>query len=142
VAINQKYILVCDEVRQENNGKFMVIGLYTPDMTLPQIPFVLPSLTFFIALDSDRPGTHQCRISLQHLETGQVLAQGMGGFGFLRPGLATFPIKFNNVQIMGAGAYTFSLTIDGERDPITTSFNVILNVAPQGQQGFPLPPQR
>jgi hypothetical protein len=50
VAINQKYILVCDEVRQENNGKFMVIGLYTPDMTLPQIPFVLPSLTFFIAM--------------------------------------------------------------------------------------------
>jgi hypothetical protein len=47
--ITQKYILMCDEVRQEINGKLFIIGLYTPDMAVPQIPYAIPSLTFFMA---------------------------------------------------------------------------------------------
>jgi hypothetical protein len=140
MPITTRYVLVCDEVRQENNGKFLIVGLYTPDMTVPQIPFVLPSLTFFLCLESERPAQYQFRLNLQHLESGHVVAQGMGAIGFQRPGVGTFPVRMNNVQLMGAGAYTFSLHIEGEREPITTSFSVILNIALQPQPGTPAPP--
>jgi hypothetical protein len=142
VAISAKYVLVCDEVRQENNGKFIIVGLYTPDLVVPQIPTVLPALTFFVGLDSDRPQNCQFRINLQHLETGQVVAQAMGGFTIQRPGLGPVPIRFGNLQLNAQGAYLFNLQIDGEREPITASFSVNLAVAQQGQQVFPLPPMR
>jgi hypothetical protein len=140
MAITPKYVLICDEVRQENTGKFILIGVYQQDLVTAQLPVILPGLTFFIGVESDRPGTHQCRIALQHLETGHMVAQGMGGFAIQRQGFGVFPIRLPNLQLTGAGAYVFNLQIDGEREPITATFNVILNV-PQ-QPTFPLPPSR
>ena len=34
MSITHKYTLLCDEFRQENNGKFFIIGLYTPDIAV------------------------------------------------------------------------------------------------------------
>lgn len=134
MAITSKYVLMCDEVRQESNGKFLIIGLYTPDMTIPQAPFVLGSLTFLAALESDRPGNFQIRFEIQHLDSGQKVAEGMGAFGVPKPGMGVAPIQLRNFPIPNAGTYVFSLTIEGQRDPITYSFNVIL--APPQTMGF------
>jgi len=134
MSITAKYILMCDEVRQESNGKLIVLGLYTPDMAIPQLPFVVGSLTFFIALESDRPGNFQIRFALQNLDSGQNIAEGMGAVAFPKPGLGAMPIQLRNFGIPNAGTYVFSLTIEGQRDPITYSFNVIL--APPQQVGM------
>jgi hypothetical protein len=134
MTITSKYILMCDEVRQESNGKFLLIGLYTPDMTVPQLPFVIPSLTFFVALESDRPGNVQVRFAVQLLDSGQNVAEGMGAGGFPKPGLGMMPIQLRNFPIQAAGTYVFSLSFEGQRDPITYSFNVIL--APPQQVGM------
>lgn len=134
MAITAKYIVLCDEVRIENNGKLMLLGMYTPDMTVPQLPFSIPSLTFFIALESDRPGNVQVRFAIQLLDSGQTLAEGMGAAGFPKPGIGVMPIQLRNFPIQTAGTYVFSLTFEGQRDPITHSFNVIL--APPQQVGM------
>lgn len=134
MAITLKYILHCDEIRQENNGKLILIGVYLPDMTIPQLPFVLGSLTFFIALESDRPGQFPVRFALQHLESGQMIAQGMGNIGFQKPGLGPLVLPLRNVPLPNAGTFVFSMTIDGQKDQLTYSFNVIL--LPQQQPGF------
>jgi len=133
MAITSRYVLMCDEVRQEINGKFIVLGLYTPDMTVPQLPFVIPSLTFLSALESDRPGNVQIRFAIQNLDSGQNVAEGMGAAGFPRPGLGMMPVQLRNFPIQSAGTYVFSLTLEGQRDPITYSFNIIL--APPQQVG-------
>jgi|SRR6267142_707359 len=134
MAITAKYILLCDEVRQEINGKFILLGVYMPDMTIPQIPFLVPSLTFFICLESDRPGSFQMRFKLQHLESGAVIADGMGNIGFQQPGQGPVPVPLRNIGLVSAGAYVFSLTLEGQHEPITMSFNVVLT--PQQPQGF------
>jgi hypothetical protein len=141
VPITAKYILMCDEVRQEINGKILILGLYTPDMSIPQAPFLLGSLTFFAVLESDRPGNFQSRFEIQHLDTGQKIAEGMGAFGIPKPGMGVAPIQLRNLTIPNGGTYVFSLKIEGQSDPITYSFNVIL--APPQQMGFQpgMPPQ-
>jgi hypothetical protein len=135
MAITSRYVLMCDEVRQEANGKFIVIGLYTPDMSVAQIPVQMPSLTFFAVLESDRPGSVQFRFSLQHLDSGQNIAEGMGASVFQRPGMGVVPIQLRNFAIPNAGTYVFSLNINDQREPITSSFSVILT--PPTQAGFP-----
>jgi hypothetical protein len=126
MAINAKYVLMCDEVRIENNGKLILLGLYMPDMTVPQLPFIIPSLTFFIVLESDRPGNLQVRFAIQLLDSGQNIAEGMGAAGFPKPGLGVMPIQLRNFPIQTAGTYVFSLTFEGQREPLTHSFNVLL----------------
>ncbi len=143
MSVFHKYTLMCDEVRQENNGKFMILGLYTPNIAVPQLPFVLPSLTFFQWLEVDRLGSYTLRIQLQNLETGRVLAQTVVMMDVQQaPTLPTAALniaKFGNVQVERAGAYSLNMSIDGQGDPITIPFDVILNIprpVPQ-QAAFP-----
>jgi len=135
MAIQEKYIIMCDEVRIELNGKFFLIGVYTPDMAVTQLPTIVPVLTFFVMMNDDRPDRHQFRVSIQHLETGQIVGQGMGGFQTGRPGLIALPVRISPIQFASAGAYTFSLYMDDARDPMTYSFNVLLNVVQQQLPG-------
>ena len=135
MPLRKEYVVLCDEVRQENNGKFILIGVYAPDMTVTQLPATLAFLTFFVVMTDDRPDQHQFRLQVANLETGQVVAQGMGGFQSQRPGMVVLPIRIGPIQFASAGAYTFSLNMDNERDPITHSFNVLL-VTPQQPTGI------
>lgn len=137
MPITQKHSIVCDDVRQENNGKFFIIGMYTPDMAVPQIPIVLPSITFFGWIHSDRPGTFPFRMKLEHLESGRIVQQGMGALNFARPGDGISLVRFGGIQLISQGAYVFSMDIDGQSDRLMTQFSVLLNLPAQA----PIQPQ-
>jgi hypothetical protein len=141
MAITAKYVLVCDDFRREDNGKFIIIGLYTPDMSVPQIPFVMPTLTFFMNLESDRPGNFGFRLRIQHQDSGAVVVEGMGMIPVGNPQQPIIiPVKVGGVQFNNPGLYSFSLTLDGQNDPIVATFNVQLGTpgapGPMGPQGM------
>jgi hypothetical protein len=139
MAITAKYILVCDDFRREDNGKFIIIGLYTPDMLVPQIPFAMPTLTFFMNLESERPGNFTFRIKIQHQDTGNILGQGMGMIPVLNPQQPIImPVKIGGIIFNAPGLYGISLEIDGQQDPIVTTFNLQLGaIAGAPQPGMP-----
>ena len=124
MAIAHRFTILCDEVRQENNGKFLVIGMYTPGITVPQVPFALPSLTFFTALDSDTPTQAKFNFRLQQGAT--VIAGGSGQLNTQR-GMAVVPIRLGPLQLMAAGDYSYVLEIEGA-ETITHDFSVTLRV--------------
>lgn len=133
MAISHNFTLVCDEVRREDNGKLLVIGMYNDNnILLPQVPFVLPHLTFLMSLSSDLPGNWAIKFKLQHLETGKVLVQAHGAANFAKPGSALAPIGLGNVQFQAVGMYDFVIDIDDLKDPIITHVNVNLKIAVQG----------
>ena len=105
----------------------MIIGVYTPNMTVPQIPFVLPSLSFFLLFDADGPGEHAIKFNLNHLDAGRSLVGGMGQIGVKRAGTAVMPLKLGNAQFQAVGSYTLSLSID-DAPQILNSFDVTLNI--------------
>lgn len=45
MAWEHKYTLLCDDVRREDNGKLIILGLYFGVITVPQFPATLPLLT-------------------------------------------------------------------------------------------------
>jgi hypothetical protein len=134
MAIKHKFTLMCDEVRREDNGKLLIMGLYMDSIGLPQIPYALPSLTFFQILESDRPGTWGMKFKIEHLESGSRLLEGGGQMAFPRPGLGVNNLRFGNLLLTNPGIYNFVLEIEGQQaDPIIVPFSVILNL-PQTQQ--------
>ena len=144
MAITSRFSLMCDEVRVEINGKLLILGAYTPDMAVPQLPYVAPILTFLFWLDSPIPGNYQFSAKITHLESGTLVAQAMGGFGVAKPGQGLAPIRLVGVQFTHAGPYVFSLQIQGEPE-ILHQFSVMLFIpvgpgvpgTPGGQLGMP-----
>lgn len=134
MPITQKHAIVCDDVRQEIGGKWILIGVYTPDMTVPQIPFVLPTLSFFVWLESDRPGSFPFRMRLAPLESGTPIAEGIGMMQFARPGIGISVIRLGGIRLSTPGAHVFSIRFDGQADELLTQFSVILNVPPIAAQ--------
>lgn len=131
MPITQRHSIVCDDVRQENNGKWIIVGMYTPDLMVPQIPLVLPSLCFFGWLESDRPGNFSFRMKLEHLESGASLFEGMGAMQFAKPGIGISTIRAGGVQVSSPGVYVFSLQFDGQSERLLTQFSIILGVPTQ-----------
>ena len=136
MAFTHQFTIICDDIRREDNGKLVIIGMYAPDIIIPQIPFVLPSLAVLVCLRCDRPGTWNFRFKLATLETGKAMVEGMGQVSVEAPGYAYVPFKFGAAQFQAAGTYTFTVDIDEHREPIISQFNVVLRipVAPKQQQ--------
>lgn len=130
MAITHKYTLICDDVRREDNGKLMILGLYMGTISLPQIPFIMPTLTFFLSLESDRVGQWSMRFKLQNLESGRNLIEGTGGIAIQQPGPGIAPIKLGGIQFQAVGAYNFIVEVEDQREPIITGFQVALNIPP------------
>lgn len=136
MAITHKYTLICDDVRQENTGKLILIGVYTGILSTTQLPFVMPNgLTFFSSWESDRPGIFDLKLKLQHLETGQTLIEARGGMQFKQPGNAVAPMKLGPLQFSAVGAYNLVIEIEGQREPIIIDFAVQLNLSPPPHGG-------
>ena len=139
MAITLRHTLICDEVRVENNGKLLIIGLYGPGpsassvILVPQIPFVFPSLTFVQWLESDRPAQVQFRASISHLESGQEVSQVAGLAGIPAPGTGLALIGFRPLRLDRLGAYTFTVLYEGQA-PMATSFEVSLPPIPMPAQ--------
>lgn len=138
MAIKHKYTIMCDEVRREDNGKFMILGMYNEAIGLPQIPFVMPALTFFQYLESDRPGMFHFKMRIEHLESGSRLVEGGGQLMFPKPGLGLNHMRLGNLVLTNPGMYNFVIEIEGQQnEPIIFPFNVILNAVLQGQMQMP-----
>src|SRR5438046_2215625 len=127
MAISHKHTLICEEVRREDNGKLMIIGVYNEVIVVPQIPFVLPSMTFVPLLNIDTPRNLDLRCKVQVLETGQTVFEGRVG-GHINPGPTILPIRFGNVSFQAIGAYNFVLEIEGLQEPAITQFEVRFNI--------------
>jgi hypothetical protein len=71
----------------------------------------------------------QFRASISHLESGQELAQAAGMMQIPRPGTGLAMIGFRPLRFDRLGAYTFTVTYEGQT-PLATPFEVSLPPMP------------
>jgi len=136
MAISLKYAIMCDEVRREDNGKLLILGVYNDVMISPAFPFNLPGLTFFMKLDCDRPGSWSVRMRLEHLESGEKLFEALGALEFQKPGPGLNPIRLPPIQFRSPGVYNFVMEPEGQQ-PILYEFTVAMNLRQSPSAGVP-----
>lgn len=51
-----EYAIVCDDLRREDNGKLIIIGVYAKDIQVQKFPAILP-LQFVLAIRSYKKGS-------------------------------------------------------------------------------------
>lgn len=133
MALLHKYTIICDDVRREDNGKLIVLGMFMGTIGVPQLPTTLSTLTVLLVFDADRTENLPFTLKIKSLESGKQLAEAQGFANIPQPGPGVMPVKFGNVRIDSAGAYSIETEIRGISEPLVTSFAVVLTPQIGGQ---------
>lgn len=77
--IDIRSVIVCDDVRQEDNGKSLLIGVYVGDIVLPRLPSALRLAFYFVGIGREPSGPMEFKIkhSLKNGEHHTVKAQAV-----------------------------------------------------------------
>jgi hypothetical protein len=142
MSVRHTYTIICDDVRREDNGKLIILGMYMGTIVLQQLPATLPTLTILSLFESDRPESWSWKLSVQtqSVERSRTVAEARGFAQAQQPGPGILPVKFVGLTIDEEGAYNAVLEIDGQREPLAViPFTVVLpaRLAP-GQSPFPV----
>ena len=60
-----RFVLPCDDIRQEMNGKFILIGLYSEAFVPERLPTPV-RLVLALFVDIDEPGVYALELELRH----------------------------------------------------------------------------
>ena len=66
-----KFAVVCDEIRREDSGKFIFIGVYGESIIVPDFPFAM-TLAFWIVVIPHKEGEILCHWKLKHDKFGDL----------------------------------------------------------------------
>jgi hypothetical protein len=118
MALAHKFTLVCDDVRREDNGKLLVIGMYTPGITLPKLPFRMPKIVFLSYFEVTAPGAWDMGFRFSHVGTGALVgAEGTAKIqvsAVMGPiGSVVLPLTIQNPQFQMPGDYVLTLSGEG-----------------------------
>ena len=106
MAVTHTYTILCDDVRREDNGKLIILGMYLGTIAVPMLPMVMPTMTALALFTGDRPEQFAWRLAIQHLERGRALAEARGFANVVQPGPVVMPVKFGGLRFDEAGAYS------------------------------------
>ncbi|HMG87945.1 MAG TPA: hypothetical protein VK574_19595 [Terracidiphilus sp.] len=130
MALTHDYTIVCEMVRPEMGGKFVIVGLFPNGIGTPVVPFPMPLLTFFTLMKADAPGTYNYSGKLSPLATGREISPIVRGV-IQAPavGPAILVHQIMSPQFTAFGTHTWEVEIEGQ-EPFVTQFEVT-RVAPQ-----------
>jgi hypothetical protein len=106
--------ILCDDVRQERNGKFILIGLFDA-IAAPQFPLVYPRL-FMVTRWCSGEGTFQQHTRILQPDQSTVLAEGKDIPVNLPSSQATATNveAFMNVAFKQEGTHWIEILLDGD----------------------------
>jgi hypothetical protein len=107
--------VVCDDIRREDSGKELLIGVYSSEIIVPTVPIILV-LSFWIPIEINRPGKSQGHfrivgtdskvvhdlppLDLEFSAAGTRAALSIGGIGvpMLQPGTVRLDARLDEMD--------------------------------------------
>ena len=112
-----RFVLMSDFATLDQSGKFVIGGMYTEDMIIPQLPTAIPILVFTVFA---RSPTKDIDLTMRiRAPSGGML---IGGDVVLSPspaqegteGRSIMGFQFNNLKFSEAGKYRMTLALRSE----------------------------
>jgi hypothetical protein len=132
--------ILCDDVRQERNGKFILIGLFDA-IASPKFPIIYPRL-FMVTRWCSGEGVFQQRTRILKPDQSTVLAEGKDIPVHLPSpeATATNVEGFMNVVFAAEGTHWIEILLDGDlkiRYPLRVNRIPVAQPPGAGEQGSP-----
>jgi hypothetical protein len=117
MALSLRSTLICDDIRREDNGKLLFVGVYTPGIRFAQLPASI-SLCAFQVWEAEASGIHQFRLLLKHVETGRILLDGQATMEVPRAGAGYLTLRLGALRFEAVGDYQLLFMLDGVDRPV------------------------
>jgi hypothetical protein len=107
-------VVLCDQIRQEMNGKFLFIGVYNDVIQVPQFPFTI-SFAVAVLTRVVKPGPLSFTVQFQEV-AGKTLLQSVTGEGRYegQEGRQVWlPVPIPPLQVQREGDYQIVLDFAG-----------------------------
>lgn len=127
--ITHNYTVMCDEVRREDNGKFLLLGVFADAILFNSFPTTMMGLSFFVKIHFDVPGIYGMSMRLERLEGGEPIHVADGAITAAQRGPAFVPIRTPPITFDRSGGYNFVIEFENS-EPILYSFSVDLSPKP------------
>ena len=126
VKTRLRFILISDDVRTEDNGKLIVIGLQGNEIHVPHLPVAIP-LAFTTGIMLEGGGAFKLSGKLMHGRSGEELLTFWAKGEAVKGGIAYVPFKFGSIQFREPGTYHVSIVVAGDEEHLTESFEIGLS---------------
>ena len=123
VRTSLRFILISDDVRTEDNGKLIVIGLHGSEIQVPHLPVAIP-LAFTAGIHLEGQGAFNLSGTLRHSNSGEELLSFWAKGETQKSGAGYVPFKFATVHFREAGIYEVSLAVEGQEEWMTEPFEI------------------
>jgi|SRR5713101_1026676 len=114
--------IICDDIRQEADGKAIIIGVYARALSVPYFPITAPTFGVYIEITGTKHEYNKAVISIRSPDGSEMVR----GESTVRIKYLQFPtsliFKFEAVQLKTAGEYKVYLGIDTEPELVSTFF--------------------
>jgi hypothetical protein len=112
-------VLICDDVRKEDNGKHICVGVYAGVIFAPVIPTIFP--TFALYFEVTPQGISKSVLTIVvRAPDGSELLRAVGDIEFAETHTSSFFYKHSPVALPAEGEYTILAGFDAEPEPIRT----------------------
>lgn len=118
------WVIICDDIRREENKLFSLIGVYERDFVFNHLPVLIPELCFSIILREIKVKKFKWEITFKLPEAEPIILAGT----------SSCPPNTMNLQIIGGispiritaeGSATFEVKFDNEKAPsLSRTFNI------------------
>jgi hypothetical protein len=114
-------VVVCDEVRVETSGKFILLGTY-PSIAMQVFPILVPRLAVYVELKPSKKKFDLVSIILRDPSEKEIgRAEGPFQFPFISLDTGIFGL-LQNITLTEPGQYGVFLQMDGPPEMIRTYF--------------------
>jgi hypothetical protein len=101
MSLRFEAVLACDDVRQETNGKHILVGVYGSFIGLPNVPSNFRP-TWWLQVFGEK-GSHQFEFRIMGPNNAQLMNGGVQ-FVINRTGLAAIALPRTQLQLQAAGS--------------------------------------
>jgi len=117
-----KYVIVCDDIREEKSNKTLIVGMYASKIIVPRVPAVLPKLCFRLCFDTTRSNLNTFNLLIRKPSGIKV-----GPFAVNPPSHVDVPEGYINISIIPfpieeIGAYDVIAETGGKEEKIYRFF--------------------
>jgi hypothetical protein len=110
-------VVLCDDIRLEQNNKHILIGVYNGTIVIPNFPAVFP-VCWWIQVFSTETGSFELDIQLVK-DQGDTLLRARIGYEILTNDWASISLPRVQLQIQGPGKLKLQMKKKAESDWIT-----------------------
>lgn len=116
--------MICDDIRTEDTGKHILIGIYEDNIVVNTLPVILPQIYIYTKWNTEETNIKNFEIKINQ-PNGKTIGPLIGEFDFPIKKKATINWGISPFNIESTGTYIIDAVIN-EKKVHVGSFNVIL----------------